>query len=561
VTIIDGVWKMSFVLLAALAAMPALRDRSAALRHWILATALACSAAIPVLALVAPTWHIPRAKNAVVLAPRDDVRDGVRYTVVSPPSSPALDRPTAAAAAPQTRFGVTAVLVAVWAVGAIASAAVLLVGFVRLRQFANRARPLDDTRWTRCAAEIAETAGFARRVRLLETDHPALLVTWGIRLPTIMLPSIARNWSDDRIRVVLRHELAHVARRDWFTQIAAEIVRGVNWFNPIVWSACRQLRRESERACDDAVLNGGIAPADYAAQLVDLARILSASRRPYLPAPAMARPSGLEGRITAMLSDHVNRGPLTRRAQLAAVVVFAAAAVSVAGLRAQRFATFSGTVLDSTNAVLPNVAVSLSNPVTRTRHEVRTDSTGHFELAGLSDGDYQLAIDELGFAPFRDSVVISGRDVIRTVQMRLGDLHETITVTSGVGRPAADPASRARAREYVQQRMQRVAERCGGQAGPAAGTIGGNILQPTKVADVKPQYPENLQASKVGGVVTLEALIGVDGTVRDVQVVSGDPELAAAAAEAVRQWEFSPTYLNCTPVEVTMGVTANFVAK
>jgi protein TonB len=86
-------------------------------------------------------------------------------------------------------------------------------------------------------------------------------------------------------------------------------------------------------------------------------------------------------------------------------------------------------------------------------------------------------------------------------------------------------------------------------------------MQPTKVADFKPRYPENLQAAKVGGVVTLEALIGTDGTVREVHLVNGDPDLGAAAADAIRQWEFSPTYLNCTPVEVHMGVTANFVAK
>jgi TonB family protein len=192
---------------------------------------------------------------------------------------------------------------------------------------------------------------------------------------------------------------------------------------------------------------------------------------------------------------------------------------------------------------------------------VRTDPTGHFELAGLTAGDYQLAIDEPGFAPLRDTIVMAGGDVVRTVQLHLGDLHETITVTSGVSRPPADPAARARARAAADERMQKVAERCGAQAAPAAGAIGGNILQPTKVVDVRPRYPETLQASKVGGVVALEALIGTDGTVRDVQIVSGDPALGAAAAEAVRQWEFSPTYLNCTAVEVKMGVTANFVAK
>jgi hypothetical protein len=57
----------------------------------------------------------------------------------------------------------------------------------------------------------------------------------------------------------------------------------------------------------------------------------------------------------------------------------------------------------------------------------------------------------------------------------------------------------------------------------------------------------------------LEARIGVDGTVRDVAVVTtADPQLAQAAGDAVRQWQFSRTLLNCQPVEVSMKVTANF---
>src|SRR5439155_22669885 len=78
----------------------------------------------------------------------------------------------------------------------------------------------------------------------------------------------------------------------------------------------------------------------------------------------------------------------------------------------------------------------------------------------------------------------------------------------------------------------------------------------------KPRYPERLQATGTGGVVTLEALIGTDGTVRDVRVVtSADPDLDRAAIDAVRQWEFSSTMLNCTPVEVPMEFTVNNVAQ
>jgi protein TonB len=102
-------------------------------------------------------------------------------------------------------------------------------------------------------------------------------------------------------------------------------------------------------------------------------------------------------------------------------------------------------------------------------------------------------------------------------------------------------------------------ERC---AADGPGPVGGNIKQPSKLVDVKPKYPERLSTAKVGGVVVLEAVIGTDGLVNDVRVESSaDPELDAAAIEAVRQWEFSTTFLNCTPIEVTMRVSAMFAPQ
>ena len=560
----DIVMKVSLVLAAALAAMPLLRGRSAAFRHWVLAVALVCAAAMPLLTIIAPAWHIPVSTFAIgTTAPRPAP---VSVTIASR-QSPArgfdqtADAPRMAADA-RRGMDLPALVGLLWAIGAAASAAMLVVGFARLRRIAKRAEPLESGRWAELTGELARASGVHRPVTLLRSDHPTLLVTWGVVRPRIVLPFVASDWSDDRARVVLRHELAHVRRGDWIVQIAAEIARSLNWFNPVMWLACRQLRRESERACDDAVLSGGVAPADYASHLVDLARALSAHRRPYVPAPAMARSSGLEGRVAAMLNARLNRNPLTRRTQIAAAILLLGLAMSVAGLRAQHFSTFSGTLVDQTNAVLPNVAVTLTNAAAQTRNEVRTDANGHFELLGLPDGNYQLAISEAGFANLYEPLAIAGHDVSRTIQLHIGDLHETISITSGGPAYKPDPESRTKAREWAEQRMQKVAERCGGNgAAAAASGVGGNILQPAKIADVKPRYPENLQAAKVGGVVILDVLIGTDGTVRDVQVASGDPDLGSAAVDAVRQWEFSPTYLNCTPVEVRMGVTANFVAK
>ena len=61
----------------------------------------------------------------------------------------------------------------------------------------------------------------------------------------------------------------------------------------------------------------------------------------------------------------------------------------------------------------------------------------------------------------------------------------------------------------------------------------------------------------------LDALIGTDGSVVFVRVVSANvhPDFADAAAEAVRQWKFSPTLLNGKPVEVLMTVTVNFALE
>jgi TonB family protein len=449
-----------------------------------------------------------------------------------------------------------------WVAGAVASFMVLGVGLARLRRLASRARRVESGHWVDLAADIRRALGLRRTVDILQSDHPALLVTWGLARPAIMLPAGAQTWSRERARLVLHHEMEHIRRGDWIVQLLGEILRAVYWFNPLVWIACRRLRRESEHACDDAVLSRGVEPTDYAALLVDLARTLNAGRTVHVPAPAMARASSLEGRVSAMLNARLNRSPITRSTRIATVILFLCVTVPMSGLAAQHFSTFSGTLVDQTNAVLPNVAVMVTNPAAQTRHEVRSDRTGHFEVLGLPDGEYQVSIAEPGFATVIEPISIAGRDVTRTFQMHVGDLHETLSITSGGPAYTSDPELRTKARQRAEQRMQKVAERCGGNgAATAASGVGGNILQPTKIADVKPRYPENLQAAKVGGIVILEVLIGTDGAVRDVQVSSGDPDLGHAAVEAIRQWEFSPTYLNCTPVEVRMGVTANFVAQ
>lgn len=83
-----------------------------------------------------------------------------------------------------------------------------------------------------------------------------------------------------------------------------------------------------------------------------------------------------------------------------------------------------------------------------------------------------------------------------------------------------------------------------------------------KLKDVRPIYAAHLAAQGVEGTVLLKAVIGTDGSVENVEVVSTPhPELGHAAADAVRQWEFTETLLNCRPVAVSMNVTINFTLR
>ena len=101
----------------------------------------------------------------------------------------------------------------------------------------------------------------------------------------------------------------------------------------------------------------------------------------------------------------------------------------------------------------------------------------------------------------------------------------------------------------------------GGTPVRAAGApvrVGGDIKEPKKIKDAKPVYPEIAQAARVQGIVILEIVIDQNGYVSDAKVLRSVPLLDQAATDAVRQWQFTPTYLNNAPVDVVMTVTVNF---
>jgi periplasmic protein TonB len=96
---------------------------------------------------------------------------------------------------------------------------------------------------------------------------------------------------------------------------------------------------------------------------------------------------------------------------------------------------------------------------------------------------------------------------------------------------------------------------------PAVVRVGPDMQPPRKIRDVKPVYPAGTLQGRTQGAVILEATIGPDGKVRDAKVVRSVPLLDAAAIDAVRQWEYTPSFLNGVAIAVVITVVVNFAMQ
>jgi TonB family protein len=84
------------------------------------------------------------------------------------------------------------------------------------------------------------------------------------------------------------------------------------------------------------------------------------------------------------------------------------------------------------------------------------------------------------------------------------------------------------------------------------------VVAPRPISVVRPKYPKEARKKKIEGPVVLRATVTLDGNLKDITVVSGDPILADAALEAVRQWRYQPSKINGDPVEAQHDITVTF---
>jgi beta-lactamase regulating signal transducer with metallopeptidase domain len=424
--------KSVIILLLASAAVVTLRNSSAAVRHLVWSTTLVGLLALPMLVLVVPEWitpaigtvvwpdldraEAPRAAShaapALGAAAAQDISSaGVPSLALVPASEPAR---VAITRTPVTELGASSenallgasvrsaaavgILGALggatwqswlflgWLGGALLIFAWIGVGYCVTWWLERSSRVVVSGPVHALVDELAEELDLRRTVTLLQTDLHTMPRTWGLR-PKVLLPVDADDWSDVRLRTVLLHELAHIKRRDYLTQMLAHVAGALYWFNPLVWYASRRMRIERERACDDRVLNAGSKASDYAEHLLHIARSMKVSVLASATSVAMARRYQLSNRLLDLLDGERRRSIVSPKVAVVAWTVAAAVVIPVAGAASapETHAENDGVSIRGTASRVTEAA----EPAGRTENLMRlTGATPRRAAAGARQDDH-----------------------------------------------------------------------------------------------------------------------------------------------------------------------------
>ena len=329
--------KATLILIAALGITVAMQRGSAGARHLVWLATLAIVLLVPAVTAWAPPLRLEilppvaqsdeAAPSAAPLASTESERKAHELPV----AGAAVSAPPAAIEANpgfMAKLDGISLALAVWAAVAFALAGWLGYGALAVRRIVRNANPLDTQDWLTPLYEVADRLELDEPPRLLGSSEAKMPFACGFMKPTIVLPSDCDAWSADRRRAVLLHELAHVKRRDLVGHTLGRFACAIYWFHPLVWTAAKQLRNESERACDDLALSCGARASDYAEHLLD---IVTSVRRDSTPAVAlaMARRKEFEGRMLAILDPELRHSKPSRRQSAALIGSLAMIAIVV----------------------------------------------------------------------------------------------------------------------------------------------------------------------------------------------------------------------------------------
>lgn len=584
--------KGSLVLAVAWLAAQFLRASSAAVRHLVWCAAFAALLLLPVLSAILPALPVPVTDALMPSASffSVDASTSAREVATPPlPRSPAS--PASVFSIPDWRL----LLLCAWAAGIAISLMQMCIGWGAMLRLRRMSRPfkLDDLETP------GRLLGLKTAVPVLQAAPGSMPMTHGLARPALYLPADAAQWTAERRRAVLIHELAHVRRRDQLTHLMARFALAVYWWNPLAWAAWREFLKERETAADDVVLSTGECPSVYANHLLEIARSLQADAAFRCAGVAAASRSQLEGRLLSILDTQRNRRAAGGLAALTAfvaalVTVIPVAAMQAGGIRAR--ADFSLRQSTSTAAeflrqadaaredgkfdqarVLYGKVLALS----RTGPDAAA-ALIHLGTIQLEAKQFEPAIAHFAQAQSADASKAAEALLWTGIARDRQNNAEAAGAFFQSALAAADPASpfaatimdlyaqfltRQGRTEEARSIQQQAAEIRTTQStrtfvpgsSPDINRIGGDVKPPVLLSKTEPEYTADARLAKYQGTVMLYIEVAADGMPHNIRVLRGlGLGLDQRAIEALSHWRFRPATRSGQPVPVEARVEVNF---
>jgi TonB family protein len=494
----------------------------------------------------------------------------------------------------------------------------LLLGCWRLRRYRRNAINLHPVSPALIAAQ--ERLATFPDIRLSsEIGSP---VTFGLTQPVVLLPPSFLDLDEGSQQAIAVHELMHVARGDWMFSISEEIIRSIFWFHPAIWWLLAQIQLTREQVVDRATVEFTLSREQYLEALLavaktkvrpDLALAPLFLKKRHLARRVAAVMKEVRMSKRQIISSLVTVFTLALITARVAVWVFPLESSAQDG-RGVTVETGGHKLLHSSPIDYPRTA--------REKHiegtvflQLSLDAKGEVLDARVESGPNELRSVALSSALQWHFANESGQpatiqasltfkippsfisEPLRASTLKrisLGDMPESLakSVRSGFPLQLGDQLnaeSLHRAEDVLHEIDEHLAIRlivdtsgnsssviiALGSPTPIAPSspsefnppatdgvkrirVGGNVQSAKLVNQPKPAYPPLAKQARIQGTVRYNVLIGKEGSIQNMELVSGHPLLIEAATPAVQKWQYAPTLLNGEPVEVQTVVDVNF---
>jgi TonB family protein len=464
----------------------------------------------------------------------------------------------------------------------------LCIGFYQTASLRRRAEPLALSGYaSQSYHRYAQLFG-VHDVILATSTEIASPITLGVRRPVLLLPSeLETSLLSEDLDAALAHEFAHMRRRDFAKNLAYEVLSLPIAFHPLLWITRSRMAETRELVCDAMAAEVVAGRQRYARSLLRLATKFSEQTHastPHAIGIFDAHPfKNFERRVMNLTHNSLELKGAARVATTAlSLLLIGGACTSALAFRLQVAEPSDQSAVHSATAAGPaepmHIGGNIKKPIViytvdpeYSPQARRAKFSGNVEVylwvdkyghpshvrvvKGVGMGLDEKAVEAARQYKFKPAT-LDGKPV--TVDLYVDISFNIAGASSPIRTVNFSYAAASSPTRTVNFLIPAVAEPTQIQAGSTA-RVSPGVITGERTSYVEPVYPDVAKKAKLNGTVVLNALIGKDGKMKSLKVISAtDPMFNNAALDAVRQWTYKPYLLNGEPTEVETSITVNF---